>query len=131
MDLRKETIEIKKFNKFQLIKMTNHAFARSKERDITVEAVKKCISHYDTRIIQYHKPHKGGKNKDELFLLRGKVKYLGKRNYLHIVIAKNIEYGIRYRVVTCYIPDKDNIYNYHDKISEHDEDNLSLLKYAY
>lgn len=116
MNLSKEINEIKKFNKFQLVEITDHALSRSKERGITTDAVRKCISQHDTTIIQYHKPYEYHGNKDELFLLHGKFRYSGKSKPLHIVIAKNTAHGIHYKVVTCYVPDKRYFYAYGRKL---------------
>lgn len=116
MCLRKEISEIKKFNNFHLIEITGHAFSRSRERGITTGTVKKCISQYDTTIIQHHKPYKYHDNKDELFVLYAKFKNKGKNKPLHIVIAKNIEHGVHYKVVTCYVPDERYFYDYGRKL---------------
>lgn len=116
MNLSKEIQEIKKYNKYGMLKMSNHALFRMKEREITEEKIYEVISKKQTMIIQYHERHTYHNNDDELFVLYGKATLKDKGVPLHIVIAKKKkEYGVEYRIVTCYVPSK-NLFYAHGRI---------------
>lgn len=116
--LSKEISEIKKFNKFGLLEISNHALYRLNERGITEEDILNCISQKETTIIQNHLPGEYNNNKNEVFVLYGKFKYRNKSKPLHIVIAKDISEnaGKKYKIVTSYIPSNDIFYAYGRKL---------------
>lgn len=114
--LSNEIQEIKKYNSYGLIEISEHAKERLTERGITKEVILKCISEKSTTIVQNHKPQMYNNNKNELFVLYGKVKIDKKSKPLHIIIAKELSAGTRYKIVTTYIPSNHIFYAYGRKL---------------
>ncbi len=94
--------EIRKFCKYHLIKCSNHAIQRAKERNISFDdiyfmllmptsTIVQCIRNKDNSIIRY-----------VVFLknIQKKLKY-------HVIIQKNTKYNgaTNYEIVTLYKPD--------------------------
>lgn len=114
--LSQEISQIKKFNKFGLISISEHALVRLNERGITKFDIYKCIQQKNTTIIQYHEPYQYHNNKNEVFVLYGKFIKNNKSNPLHIIIAKDTSAGTKYNIVTSYIPSKEVFYAYGRKL---------------
>ena len=118
-NLSYEISEIKKRNNYGLIEMSEHALERMQEREIKQDLILNCISKRNTTIIQHHMPNTYHCNRDELFVLYGKVILNDKHQPLHIVIAKVFNgdgIGFVYRVVTCYVPSKSLFYAHGRKL---------------
>lgn len=118
IDLSKEISEIKKYNRFGMLDISEHALTRVRERDLNIDIIMKFISEKSTTIVQYHKPFEYHNNRDELFVLYGKVNIKKGSKPLHVVVAKSCEMAVKYKIVTCYIPSKTLFYAHGRKLRQ-------------
>lgn len=98
--------EIKTFSKYGLITVSKHALEKSKVRMLNIQEIFKIISRRDTYIIQCHKKGTYNNNKDDVYVLLGKIKYKKVTKPIHIVISKHIRITgtSQYNLVTMYLP---------------------------
>lgn len=102
-NLSYEMYQIRKFCRYHLIKCTNHALMRAKERNISFDDIYSMLLMPTSTIV-----HQKVLIKDRAIRYVIFLKKLGKNMRYHVIIQKNIKVngGINYEIVTLYEPDR-------------------------